>query len=596
MKTRQQELESGLHQAQSDNEALQFQLSESEGHLGETEQSLKEQLGRSQDSQSALSEQVDNLRFQLAQTQKAAEQSGVQESVFTEMEEENCGLREQLAQLHSAKKDMEIEGSGIIVQLKRDLATANATLTTLQDELTLTLESATETEEKLQEALRQREEANSQLEARAKHLEQEFHLAQHAIQRREEESLEIASLKQHISELEGLYAEARSRAEERGLEGGSDRKTFQSELDGVLHTLEEANFQLTQTRELAAENERRLEEAMTLLMEKEDIFAAQKFQLEGTISTLKLKVHDLTDETNDVRLALAERDKEITGVQNQLLEATQGNTNQNNSAPKQAFSSLFSIVGVEEISRALKMSEEQAELVEGDMLELRSKIDTLTSETETLQLELAHAQQSNGSIEGDYQQKFAKFQQQIRDQAVQVEHSLATCEDLNKELEETKQVINMLEGSLREQQKIHRAEDQGHKALQTKFAELEADKDSLLSQLEALHTEMSGRLTEMKDLKKHVSESEAKVSTLQEKNRQLEKSLGADKDRQAQAEHELEKRDTLISSLKQSLQKATQNFDQLEADFNTASKKLKTADTKLQDVLSGLLFSSLLFC
>jgi chromosome segregation ATPase len=177
----------------------------------------------------------------------------------------------------------------------------------------------------------------------------------------------------------------------------------------------------------------------------------------------------------------------------------------------------------------------------------------LNSENESLQLELAHGHQLTSSLESEYQQKIVKLQQQVRDQSSQMEQSLSTCEDLNKELEETKQVITMLEGSLRNQQKIHHSEAQEFKSLQALYSKLEGEKDSLISQLDTIYKEMSDRLSEIKDLKKQSSEGEAKVVLLSDNNKQLEKSLAHEKEKVTNAEREVEKKEALLSSMKQRL-------------------------------------------
>lgn len=202
-----------------------------------------------------------------------------------------------------------------------------------------------------------------------------------------------------------------------------------------------------------------------------------------------------------------------------------------------------------------------------------------------------------------------------------MEDSLSACEDLTKELEETKQVITMLEGSLRDQQKLHRSEAQEFKALQTRFSQLEGEKESLLLQLDTLYKELSDKLAELKHLEKQGKEGDTQAATLLEKNKALEKSLAQEKDKVVQAERETEKKEVLVSSMKQrlasffdfacfsflsylltislqskknpnnnSLQKATHNFEQLEADFTAVNKKLKATEIKLQDSAQGLFF------
>ena len=190
-------------------------------------------------------------------------------------------------------------------------------------------------------------------------------------------------------------------------------------------------------------------------------------------------------------------------------------------------------------------------LVEDDIQNLRSEVETLKAENEGLQLEVAHNQQHSSSLEGDYQQKIAKLQQQVKEQAASVERSLSTCEDLTKEVEETKQVIAMLEGSLRDQQRIHRTESQEFKTFQARFFQLESEKDSLLAQLDTIYKDMTARLTEIKDLKKQSTDSEAKLASAADKTKQLEKALAQEKDRTLHAEREAEKQETLIVSLKQ---------------------------------------------
>jgi len=190
-------------------------------------------------------------------------------------------------------------------------------------------------------------------------------------------------------------------------------------------------------------------------------------------------------------------------------------------------------------------------LVEDEIQNLRSEVETLKAENEGLQLEVAHNQQHSSSLEGDYQQKIAKLQQQVKEQAASVERSLSSCEDLTKEVEETKQVIAMLEGSLRDQQRIHRTESQEFKTFQARFFQLESEKDSLLAQLDTIYKDMTARLTEIKDLKKQSTDSEAKLASAADKTKQLEKALAQEKDRTLHAEREAEKQETLIVSLKQ---------------------------------------------
>lgn len=296
------------------------------------------------------------------------------------MENHSClqllQVNEQLRQIQQEKRDLELNGRQLVAQLRQDLAFAESSVTSLQEELARVVQASEQSAEKLQEAFSVSEEQRRLMEERAKGLQ--FALEQQAsaenipsgalqhisgleaqlgdleercqvekehrhhweeqakalqvelqqtlqkVQALEEDGLEMAALKETLAQLEMQYTEARRLIEDKAHQGEDTQRNMKSELDSVLRTLEQANFEMAGLREAATDSEKRLEEAMSLLMEKEDIFVAQKSHLEGTISSLKLKVHDLVDEAHDLKTTIAQKDKHIEGVEGQLTETLQG--------------------------------------------------------------------------------------------------------------------------------------------------------------------------------------------------------------------------------------------------------------------------------
>jgi len=322
-------------------------------------------------------------------------------------------------------------------------------------------------------------------------------------------------------------------------------------------------MELAKFKEANLDLENKLDETISLIIQKEEQFEEEKKKYGSIVMSVKEKLAKATEENESMLMKLNDKDQRFVALQTEHQETLQG---------------------VQSLTQSLELAEQHVSQFEQDIKALLEKFEAQKSENEVLQLELAEAHETLSTAERDYKTKITQFQQRLKEQTSQTESYLANFEEMTKELEESKQTISVLENSLEEQQRVYRLELQDVKVLKSRIADLESNQETLLLRIQTMESEAKLRETDLVDVEKKLQKDQASLLALNGKLKLLEKDLDQEKEKTGSLNQEMEKKDAKIQILKQSLEKSSQNFDALQEGYSELNDKLKALENKKQDL------------